>query len=76
MPLPHVGERYPHQDGAQIHFLPGGPQVKGHQREPIQVLTRKLEDEYQLFEDRSQEVKDMDWWLQNYPHGHGQKLQG
>ena len=36
--------------GTQIHFLPEEPQVRGWQGEPIQVLTMKLEGEYQLFE--------------------------
>lgn len=69
MSLPHDGERPPllTKMGTQIYFLPEGPQVKFWQGEPIQVLTMKLEDEYQLFEDRSQEAKDLDWWLQHYP---------
>ena len=66
-PYPLLGRDLLTKIGAQIHFLPEGTQVKGRQGESIQVLTMKLEDEYQLFEDRSQKVKDMDWWLQNYP---------
>lgn len=36
--------------GAQIHFLPDGPQLKEPDNEPIKVLTVRLEDKYKLFE--------------------------
>jgi hypothetical protein len=66
-PYPLLGKDLLTEIWAQIHFLPEGPEVRGQQGEPIQVLTMKLEDEYQLFENRSQKAKDLDWWLQNYP---------
>jgi hypothetical protein len=34
--------------GAQIHFLSEGPQLRGPVGEPVQVLTIRLEDEYNL----------------------------
>ena len=40
--------------GAQIHFLLNGPQLKGPAGEPVQVLTIRLEDEYNLFEIKTQ----------------------
>jgi hypothetical protein len=51
-PYPLLGRDLLTKIGAQIHFLPEEPQAKGCQGEPIQVLTMKLEDEYQLFKDR------------------------
>lgn len=66
-PYPLLGRDLLTKMGAQIHFLPEGPQVRGLQGEPIQVLTVQLEDEYQLFEIKNQKTKDMDWWLQNFP---------
>jgi hypothetical protein len=53
--------------GAQIHFLLEGPQVKGPQGEPFQLLTLRLEDEYKLFETSDRTPQDLDWWLEAFP---------
>jgi len=49
--------------GAQIHFLPEGPQLRGPVGEPVQVLTIRLEDEYKLFKTKTQKTEDAAWWL-------------
>lgn len=41
---------------AQIHFLPEDPQLRGPAGEPVQVLTIRLEDEYSLFETKTQKT--------------------
>ena len=50
-PYPLLGKDLLTEIWAQIHFLPEGPEVRGQQGEPLQVLIMTLEDEYQLFEE-------------------------
>jgi hypothetical protein len=44
-PYPLLGRDLLIKIGAQIHFFPEEPQIRGQQGKPIQVLTMKLEDE-------------------------------
>ena len=55
--------------GEKINLLPEGPQIKRPSREPIQMLTINLEDEYPLFEQipKGSTPKEMDWWLEAFP---------
>lgn len=53
--------------GAQITFRQGGPQVTDGEGHPIQVLTMRLEDEYQLHQKASPVEDSMDKWLQKFP---------
>ncbi|XP_008565010.1 PREDICTED: LOW QUALITY PROTEIN: uncharacterized protein LOC103585736 [Galeopterus variegatus] len=66
-PYPLLGRDLLTKMGAQIHFDPEGPQLLNRQGKPLQVLTLRLEDEYQLFKKQGLETGQMDWWLENYP---------
>jgi hypothetical protein len=61
MSLPLLGKDLLTKIGAQINFLLEGPQIKNGQGELLQVLTIKLENEYQLFEKENRAAKDIDW---------------
>ena len=50
--LPLVGRDLLTKMGSQLHFHPDGSQVREPKGEPVQVLTLRLEDEYQLFEQK------------------------
>lgn len=60
--------------GAQIHFLPDGPQLKVPEGKPIKVLIVRLEDEYKLFEYPLEGAVplDIDWWLKPFPQAWGE----
>nr|XP_034367653.1 LOW QUALITY PROTEIN: uncharacterized protein LOC117715101 [Arvicanthis niloticus] len=66
-PYPLLGRDLLAKIGAQIHFLPEGPQVKDRQGNVCHVLTVKLEDEYRLFDHPKDNPGDMDWWLNQFP---------
>ncbi|XP_008582059.1 PREDICTED: uncharacterized protein LOC103599693 [Galeopterus variegatus] len=66
-PYPLLGRDLLTKMGAQIHFDPKGPRVLDQQGKPLQVLTLRLEYEYQLFEKCGQQTGQMDWCLENYP---------
>ena len=54
--------------GAQIHFQEKGAIVSGPNGSPLQLLTVRLEDKHELFEqplkDQTEALQD---WLQKYP---------
>ena len=65
-PYPLLGRDLLTKMGAQIHFLLEGLTIWGPRREPVQVLTLRLE-ESKLFETNEEKPLDMAWWLQNFP---------
>ncbi|KAK1327363.1 LOW QUALITY PROTEIN: hypothetical protein QTO34_014995 [Cnephaeus nilssonii] len=66
-PYPLLGRDLLTKIGAQITFRQGGPQVTDGEGHPIQVLTMRLEDEYQLHQKASPVEDSMDEWLQKFP---------
>lgn len=65
-PYPLLGRDLLTKMRAQIHFEKEGATVSGPNRQPLHILTFKLEDEYKLFEKPTPENLET-YWIKNYP---------
>ena len=66
-PCPLLGRDLLTKLGAQIHFMPGGPQMTDLHNQPISVLTLRLEDEYRLHQEPPSQNHNIEPWLQQFP---------